>query len=147
MRCSLCWSLCLAGVLVCSSSQAQEAAPQSPAARRDPTAPSAEILRRLAAAAPGVDGMLNSPSDPAMADEIVEVVPAFPEPILKGIVMSDPDHGTALLEAGGRRVVVPLSRGASRLSGFCVQGIEFQVLDFSDRSLLLQAPDRPLLVQ
>lgn len=157
--------LCLACVLACCSVEAQETrldAPESDAptsaARRDPTAPSAEILERLNLATPMVDAFAGEPAAPAPADEVAQVAPAFPEIILKGLVLSDSDHGTALLEAAGRRVTVRLSRepadaavlpaaNASRLSGFSIQGIEFYVLDFSDRSLLLQAADRTILVQ
>lgn len=144
-----------------SIAQAQETAsgsPQSSTPRRDPTAPSAEILKRLAATAAVTDAIALDASEPVPADATVEAAPAFPELFLKGLVLSDRDHGTALLEAGSRRVTVRLSRdaldngtlpapSAARLSGFSVQGIEFRVLDFNDRSLLLQGADRTVLVQ
>lgn len=151
-------SCCLSAGSFARAQETESGSPQASAPRRDPTAPSAEILKRLTAASPAMDAMVHDANAPVPADTEVETARAFPELILKGLVMADRDHGTALLEAGGRRVTVRLSReavdsgtlpapSAARLSGFSVQGIEFRVLDFSDRSLLLQTSDRTVLVQ
>jgi hypothetical protein len=136
-------------VLVCNLAIGQDTpATDGPAAdqRRDPTTPSAEILSRLRADMP-TEARISVPADVNVEVE-APVAPVYPQIVLKGLVFSDPDHGSAMLESAGCRVTVRLDRedSNSRLAGFTLQGIEFQVLDFTDRTLLLQAPDRTLLV-
>jgi hypothetical protein len=124
-------------------------APQADGAPRDPTLPSVKILERLQAdlAAPAIqpDAEAQSPSPPAEID-------------VKAIVLTDRDHGVAMLQCGEQKLMVRLSRrspaatslpanGSVRLDGFTIQGELFRVVDFSETSLILKSDRRTLVVQ
>ena len=118
---------------------------------RDPTVPSQKILERLRPETPSPAFSAATPV--AAADER----PTLPDIVVKAIVMADRDHGVAMLECGGRKLTVRLSREQLRsrqngsnpgsLNGFTVQGQRLVVEDFSDTSLLLSTGDRTLLIQ
>ena len=87
-------------------------------------------------------------------------VAPLPKILVKGIVLADADHGVAMLECSGRKLVVRLSRAAlpreksdqspatnDMLNGFAADGFTFHVADFSDRTLLLKTGERTVLVQ
>lgn len=128
----------------------QPGAPSIPP--RDPTVASQKILGRLE-------------SEPApltissLAPTTTDVRPAaLPKIYVKAIVLSDPNHGVAMLQCADRKLTVRLSRdllvpashaipNSARLSGFAVEGQTFYVADFSDRSLLLRTGDGTMLIQ
>ena len=118
---------------------------------RDPTVPSQKILERLRSEADLP--MFSTTAAVASQDE----PPKLPDIIVKAIVLADRDHGVVMLECGGRKLTVRLSREllttksngstVGSLNGFAFQGQTFTVADFSDRSLLLSTGGRTLLVQ
>lgn len=136
---------CLIGfcaVMICDVTLAQ-----------DPTVPSSKILERLQheqripLVAMPATGPLN------------EVRAAAPELKLKAMVLTDSDHGTALIEVDGRRVRLQLSRPTHEqmnapesssqigINGVVIQGSTYHVQSFSARSILLTNGTQTLLVQ
>ena len=118
---------------------------------RDPTVPSQKILERLRSEA-------DLPTfSTAAAGVSQDEPPKLPDIIVKAIVLADRDHGVAMLECGGRKLTVRLSRDlltttpngstAGSLNGFAFHGQAFTVADFSARSLLLSTGGRTLLIQ
>ena len=117
---------------------------------RDPTVPSQKILERLRS---GTD----LPTYSTAAVGVSQDEPKLPDIIVKAIVLADRDHGVAMLECGGRKLTVRLSRdlltakpngsAGGSLNGFAFQGQTFTIADFSDRSLLLSTGGRTLLIQ
>lgn len=119
---------------------------------QDPTVPSAQILERLYRDQPAPIAALPSTS-PVVQERL-----SPPVLKLKAMVMTDSDHGTALIEVEGRRVRLRLSRptdqlaapepSASRvLDGVVIQGLTYHVQDFSARSVLLTNHSQTLLIQ
>jgi hypothetical protein len=85
----------------------------------DPTLPSPrilEVLNRAAAEAASLNPLPQQPLSGVAAalplQPAAPTAPALPEIRLKAIVLADADHGTALLEVGGRRITLPLKRSA-----------------------------------
>ncbi len=119
---------------------------------QDPTVPSAQILERLYRDQPAPIEALPSTS-PVVQERL-----SPPVLKLKAMVMTDSDHGTALIEVEGRRVRLRLARptdqlaapepSASRvLDGVVIQGLTYHVQDFSARSVLLTNHGQTLLIQ
>ncbi len=119
---------------------------------QDPTVPSAQILERLYRDQPAPIAALPS------ASPVVQERLSPPVLKLKAMVMTDSDHGTALIEVEGRRVRLRLARptdqlaapepSASRvLDGVVIQGLTYHVQDFSARSVLLTNHSQTLLIQ
>ena len=120
---------------------------------QDPTVPSDQILERLYRDQPGPVAALPTTS-PVAQDRL-------PPPVLKlkAMVMTDSDHGTALIEVEGRRVRLRLARPAtdqlaapepsapSVLDGVVIQGLTYHVQGFSARSVLLTNHSQTLLIQ
>ena len=132
--------LSLLAVTVCSSGFAQ-----------DPTVPSAKMLERL-----------HREPTPIAAVPISPLVQErWPPPVLKlkAMVMTDRDHGTALVEVDGRRIRLRLARtlkeqGAApesppptEVDSVVIQGSSYSVQSFSARSIVLTNHNQLLLVQ
>ena len=134
--------ICLFALLICDVTFAQ-----------DPTVPSAQILERLKLEKTAPVAALLS-TEPAVREPL-----ALPVLKLKAVVMTDRDHGTALIEVDGRRVRLRLSREATKqlstpessaeigLDGVVIQGSTYHVQTFSARSILLTNDSQTLLVQ
>lgn len=112
---------------------------------RDPTAPSSRMLERISASMRN-----NSPSAQLSEANLREAVPVGPVPDirLKAIVLSDVDHGSAILSANGKSISLNFSRAQIRNQaslpskspiGFTIAGVFFTVEDFSDHSILLRS--------
>lgn len=86
-------------------------------ARRDPTRPGSAIEQRLAVA---------SATDANVAPLKMKI---------KAIVLSDLDHGIALLETGSGAVTIPLHRGST--SEVMINGLPYSVKNFSRTDLQL----------
>ena len=122
---------------------------------RDPTVPSPEILERLKQERAPVAVIDTPQGTPQIA------IAPLPKIVVKAIVLVDADHGVAMLDCSGRKLIVRLARESldaavehdpnaatgQRLNGFTADGFTFRVAEFSDQSLLLKAGDRSLLVQ
>ncbi len=104
---------------------------------QDPTVPSAQILAKL-----GGESVTSSVL-PASAQERQS------PPVLKlrALVMTDGDHGTALIEVEGRRIRLQLSRPEASSDRVTIQGSTYRVQEFSARSVLLESRGQTLLVQ
>jgi hypothetical protein len=134
MRSLLCWLMVLCGSSVCA---------------QDPTVPSAQILERLHSDPREPPAPISLPR-PAMQAE-----PALPPVIkLRAMVLSDSDHGTALLDIDGRHVRLKLSRPVAGhsaetagLDGVTIQGALYRVESFSARAIMLVSRGQTLLVQ
>lgn len=119
---------------------------------QDPTVPSAQILERLQQDRSST--IVAPPDSPPTQGKL-------PQPSLKlrAVVMSDSDHGAALIEVDGRRLRLRLSReaaeqfvasGSSRLSdvdGVVIQDSTYHVLSFSSHSIVLSNGSQRFLVQ
>jgi len=132
-------AVCLIGVVPTCVSRATaedtaDSVPVDAALSADPTAPG-EALARLLTSAAG-----------AAPDEAAESVPVADAPSprdlrLKGLVIRDADHGTALLSInGGRSYVVSLHRRSLETAPYriTVGDVEFTVVDFDHSSVTLQ---------
>lgn len=106
---------------------------------QDPTVPSAQILERLGREQP--TSLVALPSTPIQERKEPPLLK------LKAIVMTDSDHGTALIEVDGRRVRLRLSRTEAGVDCLVVQGSPYRVQDFSARSVVLESQGQTLLVQ
>ncbi len=126
---------------------------------RDPTAPSDKIMEKLAPMLGEVAGSMGmapaKSGKPAAAEgeeggeEDEEV--SKPALLLKAIVLSDKDHGMALIELGKRKVRLSLVRKAAgaaptneRADTVTIDDIDYTVEDFSDHSLVLTSADKKL---
>ncbi len=85
--------------------------------RRDPTQPSAAIQQKFEVA----DRQTESP---------------LPKIKVKAVVLRDPDHGTALIEAADRTFRIKLDR--QHATEFTVEQITFIVKQFDSTSLLIE---------
>jgi hypothetical protein len=130
--------ICFLAVILCDCVFAQ-----------DPTVPSAQILERLQAGQTTPAVTLHT-SRPTAEERLPPVLK------LKAMVMTDSDHGTALIEVDGRRVRVRLSRSTTDKSeasseigidGLVIQGSTYHVQSFSVRSILLTNHSQALSVQ
>ena len=112
----------------------------------DPTAPSSRMLERISTTTRNT-----TPPAAPLENRSREVIPPvathIPDIRIKAIVLSDDDHGSAILTANGRSVSVKLSRakhptlanGASRSqSRFTLENVTFSVEDFSENSVQLR---------
>ncbi len=124
MRCFICFF----AATICNAAFAQ-----------DPTVPSSQILERLGREQP--HSAVASPS------AMIKERPTPPELKLKAVVMTDSDHGIALIEVDGRRIRIRLSRPDSKLDSIAIQGSTYHVQKFSARSVLLENNGQSLLVQ
>lgn len=103
---------------------------------------------------------------PAIAERMSQQVALQPraefKPIpvvkLRAMVMGDRDHGTAIVEADGQRLQIRLDRtilkttdpnsgGGSPLNRIQIQGVEYSVEDFSNRTIILTDSLRRVIVQ
>ncbi len=120
---------------------------------QDPTVPSAKILERLGRGQPA--SVVASPSVSPSAQ--IQLPPPMLK--LKAVVMTDSDHGVALIEVDSRRLRLRLSRPATEqanaseastqasLDDVVIQGSTYHVQSFSARSILLSNSIQTLLVQ
>jgi hypothetical protein len=103
---------------------------------QDPTVPSAQILERLGGEQPRAVAL------PATQERQAPL-----ELKLKAIVMSDSDHGTALIEVEGRRIRLRLSRLEAGLDPVVIQGSTYRVQNFSAHSVTLESNGQILIGQ
>ena len=135
---------CILAVTLCHVTLAQ-----------DPTVPSAQILERLQREQPAPTTPIAAlPTSPLVQERLLPPVLK-----LKAMVMTDSDHGTALIEVDGRRVRLRLARPSSEqlavpessvaidLEGVVIQGSTYHVQSFSAGSILLTDRSQTLLVQ
>jgi hypothetical protein len=66
---------------------------------------------------------------------------------LKAIVMTDSEHGTALIEVDGRRLRLRLARTETDLDYVMIQGSSYRLQSFSPRSVTLEYHGQLLIVQ
>ena len=103
---------------------------------QDPTVPSAQILERL-----------GGEQASAVALPATQERQAPPVLKLKAIVMTDSDHGAALIEVEGRRIRLRLSRPEAGLDTAVIQGSTYRVQNFSARSVTLESNGQLLIGQ
>ena len=106
---------------------------------QDPTVPSAQILERLGRGQP--TSLVALPSTSIQERQTPPVLK------LKAMVMTDSDHGTALIEVEGRRLRLRLSRTEREPDSLVVQGSTYRVQNFSARSVTLESHGQTLIVQ
>ncbi|MBX3422191.1 MAG: hypothetical protein KF752_11610 [Pirellulaceae bacterium] len=110
---------------------------------QDPTVPSDVILQRMRTAQ-AAGTRIEMPSLPALR--------------LKGLVMTDCDHGTAIVDAAGQRFVIVLDRsqliqdsetGLTTSPRMVLQlnGIDYHLQDFYARTIILHDGLRAISVQ
>lgn len=119
-----------------------------PALSKDPTVPSAAILKRLNGHIPAVAPV--APAAPSVA------APA-PSIRLKAIVMNDRDHGIAIVVSGDQRFQLRLERketyptsrpsdSTASLPGFQLHGVDYTLVDFYDRTIILTDSVKRIMV-
>ena len=82
--------------------------PQSSEQTPDPTAPSAHLLERIPKPAPHPQPLSVPATTPARRATTAIPLPSLPKITLRGLVMSTPDRGTAMLDVDGNSVTISL---------------------------------------
>lgn len=108
----------------------------NPGFAQDPTVPSTQILERLGGE------QVSTVASPATQER--QTPPILK---LKAMVMTDSDHGTALIEVEGRRIRLRLSRPEAGLDPVVIQGSTYRLKSFSAHSVTLESNGQLLIGQ
>ncbi|MCC6512195.1 MAG: hypothetical protein IT423_24065 [Pirellulaceae bacterium] len=128
--------------------------PQPTSVVHDPTVPSPAIKQLLAntvptVAAPDPKSSDAQPSNTKSSNAKSSGSNAMASLRLRAIVLSDIDHGSAIVELGERRYFVPLRRDklADSRNGISIDGQTFRVIDFTASSVVIDHGDQTYLVK